>query len=91
MGKLTGGLRMRLAAALGRKTRFDMNPFASWYRENPALDAALRQTLQADTAALQGAVDAPVLAIAREAFEVGGPEQKAQALTATGALKRVLA
>ncbi len=87
--KLAGGAMLRLMTKLGRKSRFDMNPFAAWYRENPAIGAYLADTLAADLAALNGVLAGGAPETIREAFATGGPEQKAQAITASGALKRL--
>ena len=86
---LTGTMAERYArAAAGRirkrivrRSKYDMNPFDLWEKENPALREWIRSTYEADTAALSG-MDGAIRSMLEKAFS-GSTVEKLRALTVT--------
>ena len=95
--RLTGTLAERYARQalrnmqkkLGAKTRYDMNPFDLWMRENPALSDYIESTYQADMASLS-TLDPSIREYLASLFPAQTAREKLCTLTATWALQKLL-
>lgn len=78
-----------IVVRLGGKTKYDMNPYQNWERENPGLLEHMEELFAQDMKALSGELDEQYLAYFRQEWMHRNLRMKMLLLTASWALQRI--